>query len=95
MTIERNERRSLQEDEKCIIKYKEDPSYKREGNNLIGKFQFAKQYENCTTKLPYPIELQQEYSVSIKNGEWKVEGLGFWDKETGKPGDYIIIIQLI
>ena len=75
-----------------IIKYKENSLYRREGDNLIGKFLYDRKYQGYQAQLPFICQNIQLPQIPLEEGQWMFKGYGFYNEQTGKRGDYIYSI---
>ena len=63
------------------IKYQENNHYRREGNDLIGSFVYAKEHDGKIIPMPYPIENKLHYQCVLLNSFYIMDGFGFYDEE--------------
>ena len=68
-------------------------NYWREGNNLMGYFEYSKAYENQITKLKF-FDFELDVEITLKDTTLQIENIGFVG-EDGTRGNYIFTIKLI
>ena len=77
-----------------IVKYEQNCFFSRVGDDLVGRFQYSKAYENETVPLTTLIRIQENLTIKLRNTTERFVGMGFYNPKTRHTGDYIVQIYL-
>ena len=77
------------------IVYVPNQTYRREGNDLYGTFIYSREYEGLQTEIQSPDPNETIGQITLKEGNYCIEGKGFEDTESGERGNYFVSISLM
>ena len=85
-----DERRGINGNVFFELKYENNIFFERKDDDLIGIFEYDKSYENKMVPFPYPVALDLNIAVEVREGMVTFENLGFLNVKTMKKGKYIL-----